>query len=139
VTRASRPVGRYGSSIDEPLFGESPFEEALRDVATRPHRGPDYIAVQHSRSFAELRLRLRRFVFPVTAAFLSWYLLYVLLAAYAHAFMATRVLGLITVGMLLGVAQFATTLLITYLYVSYARRMIDPQVARVRAEAGEQA
>jgi uncharacterized membrane protein (DUF485 family) len=74
----------------------------------------------------------------MTAAFLTWYLVYVLLAAYAHAFMSTRVLGLITVGMLLGVAQFTTTLVITFWYVSYARRTIDPQVARVRAEAGEQ-
>ena len=41
--------------------------------------------------FARLRRALRRFVFPVTVAFLVWYSLYVLLAAFARDFMNTKV------------------------------------------------
>ncbi|WP_158887367.1 DUF485 domain-containing protein, partial [Amycolatopsis anabasis] len=43
-----------------------------------------------SPEFKELRTRLRKFVFPMTALFLAWYLLYVLLADYAHGFMSVK-------------------------------------------------
>ncbi len=39
-----------------------------------------YIAVQQSPEFAELRRKFRGFVFPVTAFFLAWYALFVLLS-----------------------------------------------------------
>ncbi|HEY0639026.1 MAG TPA: DUF485 domain-containing protein [Pseudonocardiaceae bacterium] len=105
-----------------------------------PHR-LDYLAVQRSPEFAVLRRRLRRFVFPMSAVFLGWYLAYVLLAAYAHELMSRRLAGEITVGLALGVGQFASTVLIMLAYVRYARTRIDPQVALVRAahHAREQA
>jgi uncharacterized membrane protein (DUF485 family) len=55
--------------------------------------------VQASTEFVELRRRFRRFVFPMTALFLAWYFLYVLLAAYAPGFMSTKVFGNINVGL----------------------------------------
>ena len=79
--------------------------------------GADYLAMQASPEFAELRSRLRRFVFPTTAFFLIWYATYVLLGAFAHDFMATRIWGNINVGLLLGLGQFLTTFLITSIYV----------------------
>jgi uncharacterized membrane protein (DUF485 family) len=103
--------------------------------ATGPQR-PDYEAIQDSAEFAELRSRLRRFVFPMTALFLVWYLTYVLLSAYAHAFMAQPVFGLVNVGLLLGLAQFVSTVLITLAYNRFARKRIDPQVALIRQQSG---
>ena len=50
-----------------------------------------YEEVQASEEFADLRSRLRRFVFPMSAAFLIWYLAYVLLASFAPSFMACAV------------------------------------------------
>ena len=38
----------------------------------------------------------------MTVAFLSWYLLFVLLSSYAHDFMATKVFGNINIGLLHG-------------------------------------
>ena len=52
--------------------------------------------------FQELRRTLRRFVFPMTAFFLIWYVAYVLLGAFAHDFMAIKVLGNINIGLLIG-------------------------------------
>ena len=75
--------------------------------------GERFVAVQASPEFQELRDRLRRFVFPMTAVFLLWYFAYVLLGAFAHDFMATRVWGDINVGVLIGLGQFVTTFLIT--------------------------
>jgi uncharacterized membrane protein (DUF485 family) len=99
----------------------SPHEQAT--VHERVQAGPE---------FTELRRRLRGWVFPMTAAFLLWYLAYVLLASYARDVMATPVSGGITVGLLVGLAQFASTFALTAAYVRFARRRIDPLAARIR-------
>ena len=96
--------------------------------------GERFVAVQASPEFQELRDRLRRFVFPMTAVFLLWYFVYVMLGAFAHDFMATRVWGAINVGLIIGLGQFLTTFLITGLYVRFANREIDPRASAIRAE-----
>ena len=92
----------------------------------------EWLAVQASPQFQDLRNRLRRFVFPMTALFLTWYLSYVLLGAYAHDFMATQVIGNINLGLLLGLGQFVSTFVITWLYVRFANRELDPRAASIR-------
>jgi len=94
-----------------------------------------FVTIQASPEFAELRRRLRRFVFPMTALFLAWYATYVLLGAFAHDFMATRVFGNVNVGLLIGLGQFLTTFIITGLYVRFADRELDPRAGAIRAEA----
>ena len=88
--------------------------------------------VQASPEFAELRSRLRRFVFPMSAAFMLWYLAYVLLASYAPGFMARPVLGNINVGLVVGLLQFVSTFVITGLYVRYADTQLDPVAESLR-------
>jgi uncharacterized membrane protein (DUF485 family) len=104
----------------------------------RPERvaptGEQFLAMQASPEFQELRTRLRRFVFPMTAFFLLWYGLYVALGAFAHDFMAIRVFGNINVGLLIGLGQFLTTFVITGLYVRFAGRELDPRAAAIREE-----
>ncbi|WP_214403069.1 DUF485 domain-containing protein [Pseudonocardia lacus] len=94
--------------------------------------GTVYEQVQASPEFADLRSRLRRFVFPMSAAFLIWYLVYVLLASYAPSFMAIKVLGNINVGLIIGLLQFVTTFAITTIYVRYANKHLDPAAERIR-------
>ena len=77
-----------------------------------------------------------RFVFPMSGLFLVWYLTYVVLAAYAHDFMSRRAFGNITVGLLLGLSQFVTTVVIMLCYLRFARRQLDPQTAELRARMG---
>ena len=101
-----------------------------------PRSGPDYPAIQASREFVSLRRRFRAFVFPMSLAFFAWYMTYVLLAAYAHDFMSRKVFGQVNVAILLGLGQFASTAVITWLYLRYARRQLDPRVAELRARAG---
>jgi uncharacterized membrane protein (DUF485 family) len=95
-------------------------------------RATVYERVAAEPDFTELRRRLRGWVFPMTAAFLMWYLAYVLLASYARELMATPVSGGITVGLLVGLAQFASTFALTAAYVRFAQRRIDPLAARIR-------
>ncbi|HET6504608.1 MAG TPA: DUF485 domain-containing protein [Amycolatopsis sp.] len=108
------------------------------DTPRPPRRrsGPNYVAIQQSEEFRGLRSRFRRFAFPMTGLFIVWYLAYVLLADYAHGFMSIKVFGEVNVGILLGVAQFISTALITAAYLWYAKRRLDPEVDKVKQQAG---
>ncbi|MGY2083321.1 DUF485 domain-containing protein [Blastococcus sp. SYSU DS0539] len=99
----------------------------------------EYRAAQDSPEFVELKKRFRSFAFPMTVAFIVWYLLYVLLSTYATDFMSTEVFGNVNVGLLFGLAQFVTTFVITHLYVAHANRRTDPiaDEMRERLEAHE--
>ncbi|MEV7550687.1 DUF485 domain-containing protein [Amycolatopsis sp. NPDC089917] len=98
--------------------------------------GPDFDRIQHGKEFVSLRKTFRRFVFPMSLLFFTWYMTFVLLAAYAHDFMSRRVWGEVNVGILLGLGQFASTILITIAYLRFARKRLDPKVEQLRASVG---
>ena len=108
--------------------------EVSNATTISPPSGQEFVAVQASPEFQELRSRLRRFVFPMTAVFLIWYFAYVLLGAFAHDFMATKVWGNINIGVLIGLGQFVTTFLITFIYVRFANRELDPRAEAIRSK-----
>ena len=110
------------------------MSSSIDDGRPRTVSADAYTEVQSSERFQELRRKHRSFVFPVTAIFMAWYFLYVLLADYAHDFMAKEVFGNVNVGILLGLGQFASTFLITTLYVRYANKNLDPIAAEIRTE-----
>lgn len=85
-----------------------------------------YVAVQRSDEFQALRRKFRGFVLPMTAFFLVWYFLYVLLSIFAHDFMSTKVVGNINIGLIFGLLQFVTTFAITFIYARWANREFDP-------------
>lgn len=94
-----------------------------------------YEKVQASPEFQDLRSSFRRFAFPMTAFFLAWYFLYVLLAVFAHDWMSTKLSGNITIGLVMGLLQFVSTFAITIIYVRWAGRTLDPKAERVHALA----
>jgi uncharacterized membrane protein (DUF485 family) len=98
--------------------------------------GAGYEFVQASREFQNLRRRFRRFAVPVTALFLGWYFLYVIVAAFAPGFMRIKLAGDVNVGLCFGALQFASTFGITTAYARWARRNIDPTSDRLRQRAG---
>ena len=102
------------------------------DQGSPPTAEPDWTEIQDSAEFTELRRRLRGWVFPMTVAFLAWYLLYVLLSDYAHDFMSTKVFGNINIGLIFGLLQFVSTFVITGLYVRHANRKLDPLAEKIR-------
>lgn len=91
-----------------------------------------------SAEFQQLRRTFRSFIFPMTALFLVWYFVYVLLAAFASGFMSTKVFGNINVGLLFGLGQFVSTFAITIAYKNWADKKYDPaaEAIRHRLEAG---
>jgi uncharacterized membrane protein (DUF485 family) len=97
------------------------------------YHDPLYKSLAESDDFQELRRRYRAFVFPWTAAFLAWYLLYVLLSNYAHGFMSTKLVGNINLGLVLGLLQFLSTFLIAWHYSKQAGLRFDPLAAKLKA------
>ncbi|MEU1672831.1 DUF485 domain-containing protein [Streptomyces roseifaciens] len=94
---------------------------------------PDvYSEVQRGAAFREVRSRYRRFAFPAAAAFLLWYLAYVVTATAAPGLMARQVAGALNVAMLAGLAQFVTTFLLTWAYARHARLHRDPAALELR-------
>lgn len=93
-----------------------------------------YVEMAESPGFIALRRALLRFVVPATIAFLAWYLLYVLLSAFARDFMSTQLVGNINIALVFGFLQFVSTFVIALLYRSYANRKLDPEAARIRQE-----
>ncbi len=86
-----------------------------------------YVALQATPEFQSLRKKFRGFVFPLTAFFLAWYFLYVLMSIFAPGFMNTVVFGKVTVGLIFGFLQFVTTFAITFYYAKWMNREFDPE------------
>lgn len=132
MTRATRtplaPLGANARGGEPNQFGNSPAADAPQ--------GPDFRVIHNSPEFRRMKRRFRLFVFPMSALFLAWYMTFVLLAAYDPELMSQKVLGAINIGLVLGLLQFVSLMLITVLYASYMKRRIDPQVAAIRAKAG---
>jgi uncharacterized membrane protein (DUF485 family) len=98
------------------------------------HRRSDYERIATTAEFSELRRRYRGFVFPATAAFLTWYLLYVVMSMWASDFMGTKVVGNINVALVFGLLQFVTTFVLAYLYSQYSTRQLDPLARQLAAD-----
>ncbi|MEV7787292.1 DUF485 domain-containing protein [Streptomyces sp. NPDC088106] len=109
--------------------------------STEQHKLPtpeEFIAVQESTEFGELRRSHRSFAFPLTIGFIVWYLLYVLLSSYAGDFMGAKLFGNINVAFVFGVLQFITTFLIAWWYSRHAAANLDPkaEAIKTRMEGG---
>ncbi len=102
-------------------------------------RGPEtytavesqYVAMQASPEFQDLRRRYRGWVLPVTVGALVWYFAYVALAAYAADFMGQKLVGNINVGLVLGLLQFVSTFAVTAAYIRHADKVLDPASSRL--------
>ena len=94
--------------------------------------GATFEEVQASEEFQHLKRTLRRFIFPATIGFLAWYLLYVLMSAYARDFMGIQLLGNINVAYVFGLLQFVSTFVIAFVYARYADKHFDPVADRIR-------
>jgi len=120
-------------------MAEPAERSSIRDGARDSSRRDLYRTIHSSDDFQSLRRRYRRFAFPATAAFLAWYLLYVLLSTWAAEFMSLRVIGNINVAIVLGLLQFVSTFLIAWLYSRYADNQLDPLASRLEQRFDEEA
>lgn len=111
----------------------SPNPGAPGDAAKPKISEEAFIEVQNSPEFAELRKTFRGFAFPMTVAFLLWYFAYVFLSVFARDFMSQEIgLGHVNLGHTMGLAQFLTTFIITWLYIRHANNRLDPIATQLR-------
>ncbi|WP_435796368.1 DUF485 domain-containing protein [Kitasatospora aureofaciens] len=97
-----------------------------------------YRSVQAGPAFQDIRRSYRTFVFPACGAFLGWYLLYVAAEAVAPGAMRSPVAGPLNVAWLLGLLQFASTFLLTWLYARNARTKRDRAALGLRWDTQDQ-
>ncbi|GAA3417310.1 DUF485 domain-containing protein [Streptosporangium vulgare] len=98
------------------------------------HDSSVYEEIQTDERFQELKRRFRAWAFPMTAAFLAWYLLYVVLSAWGRDFMGTKVFGNINVALIFGLLQFVSTFGIAWAYSRFAEKKLDPLADEIRHE-----
>lgn len=131
---------RAGAAGEEVRAGDGRAANAGGDPEARDaHAAAVYIAVQRSEAFQQVRRRYRRFVAPVSVAFLAWYLAYLVTATAAPGLMARPVAGVFNVAMAAGLAQFASTFLLTWAYVRHARLRRDALALELRWETQDMA
>jgi uncharacterized membrane protein (DUF485 family) len=103
------------------------------DVELRPH--PDEVSLEDDpdvRALDELAARRLRVALSLTAAMLVIYFGFILLIAFGKDFLSERIVSGLTVGMALGVLVILATWVLTWIYVSWANRVYEPEVARLR-------
>lgn len=94
----------------------------------------EFHRVQQSTEFGTLRKTFRAFAFPMTAVFLVWYFAYILASIFAKDLMTMPVFGNMTFGLLFGIGQFVSTFLITWLYIRYSNKKVDPIAQEIRED-----
>ena len=125
--------GLDGSGGQAPVASAAAAEQR----GGRPTAAEIYLQVQRSEAFQEVRGRYRRFVVPASLAFLVWYLAYLVAATTAPGLMARPVAGAVNVAMVAGLAQFATTFLLTWAYARHARLRRDRAALDLRWDTQE--
>ena len=106
---------------------QEPHEQAAR-------HDPAYDQLHDDPDFARLRQAYRSFVLPATVAFLTWYLLYVVMSNWATGLMDTVLFGNINVALVFGLLQFVTTFVLAWLYSRYSNSRLDPLARKLDDE-----
>lgn len=92
----------------------------------------EFIAMQKSQEFQDLRSKFRGFAFPMSVAFFVWYITYVVVATFAADAMAIEILPGLNIGLTWGLLQFVTTFLITWIYIRFANKNLEHRTAAIR-------
>ncbi|WP_017613236.1 DUF485 domain-containing protein [Nocardiopsis salina] len=118
----NRPTNGSGS----PPAPEPQGDEPIADSA--------YIAMHSDPRFVSLKKRLYTFIFPMSVAFLAWYVLYVFMSGFGRDIMSTVLFGNVNVALVFGLLQFVSTFGIAILYTRYARKSLDKDAVELRDE-----
>lgn len=141
MTESTRPHEPESGEPDAGTDAGAPADADNDEAVDTAAPSASYATIAASSQFRELRHRYRGFAFPATAAFMAWYLLFVVCANWLPGFMNTRVVGNINIALIFGLLQFVSTFLIAWLYARHANRKLDPVAeelnARFRKEVGE--
>ena len=93
----------------------------------------EYIKIEQTDEFKELKRRKYRFIFPIPLLFIAYYLFFIVMSAYAQDFMAEPLIGNLTKGYLFGVSYYIVIWALAFIYVVKARsydKLVDEIVEK---------
>lgn len=99
----------------------------------------EYIMIEQSEEFKELKRRKYRFIFPVPLLFIAYYLFFIVMSAYAQDFMSQPLLGNLTTGYLFGISYYLVIWILAFVYVLKARqydKLVDEIVEKYTDKEG---
>lgn len=99
----------------------------------REHPEVDWEAIERSPEFQELVRRRRGFVLPATAFFLTYFMAFIVVCAYAPDFMGERVYQGLTVGYTFALSQILMVFVLGLWYLRKAGSEFDPLSERAVA------
>ncbi|MGA4984664.1 DUF485 domain-containing protein [Streptomyces cellulosae] len=101
----------------------------------RPHRAPRHAPLGHHSDLRRLRRAYRWQRRTATLTALGYFVLFLVLSAFAPSLMTGTAAGGVPTGLLLAVGQVPVTWLAVALYEATARRRVDPLAALIRRQA----
>ncbi|MGW0845212.1 DUF485 domain-containing protein [Streptomyces sp. NPDC002787] len=125
----------YPPHTSSPSYLTYPWTPQEPVPAPAPKPAPRHSPLGHHSDLRVLRsaYRWQRRVATLTA--LGYFVLFLVLSAFAPSFMRGTVSGGLSTGLLLGLAQIPVTCLAIWLYEHTARRRVDPLADRIRGLA----
>ncbi|MEI3612585.1 DUF485 domain-containing protein [Pseudogracilibacillus sp. SO30301A] len=89
--------------------------------------------IEKTEEFQDLKRRKYRFIFTVPVLFLIYYLLFIVMSAYAKPLMSSIVFGNFTFGYLFGISYYVVIWALAFIYVFKAKsydRQVDDIIAK---------
>src|SRR5690625_4302336 len=82
----------------------------------------EYIKIEQTEEFKELKRRKYRFIFPVPLLFIVYYLFFIVMSVYDQDFMYLPLCVNLTTGYLFGVSYYLVVWALAFVYVIKARQ-----------------
>src|SRR5699024_4502977 len=82
----------------------------------------EYIKIDQTEEVKELKRIMYQFIFPVPLLFIVYYLIFIVMFAYAQDFMSQPLWGNLTTGYLFGVSYYLVVWALAFVYVIKARQ-----------------
>ncbi len=109
------------------------LSNAVADPWSCPEPPPPWKSA-HDPGLGEVRRAYRMFVSTTMVLSVGSFFLYVMLSCFAPGFMDVRIAGHFTLGLIVGLAQFAVMAVTGAYYAAHMRNRVEPIVDRLRAE-----
>lgn len=108
------------------------MSQPLHSVQRHTPTPEEFKAAQRSPEFQELRSKQRGITFPLAIAGVIWFVIYIFTAMYTPGFFGIKLFGNVNLGIVFGFLQFVTTFAITWFYVKFADKELEPRSRALR-------
>ncbi|MFM9590824.1 DUF485 domain-containing protein [Streptomyces scabiei] len=133
------PHSPHPPHTSSPSYRTYPWDTQEPAAAPAPRSARTYPPLGHHSDLRVLRSAYRWQRRVATLAALGYFVLFLVLSAFAPSFMTSEVSGGLTTGLLLGLLQVPVTCLAIWLYEHTARHRVDPLADRIRELAAADA